>query len=100
MAKGALFKKEVTDIILKTFPNSFLYNDGKEIRICGNEEGEQIQLKVALTCAKVNVNVGDDVVVPGSGEINFEEKKEEPKRIEPTQEEKDNVQMLANLFNL
>ena len=29
---------------------------GKEIRIPGMEEGQLIQVKVALTCAKTNVN--------------------------------------------
>ena len=31
-------KKEITDKILEVFPGSFLYNDGKEIRIAVDEE--------------------------------------------------------------
>ena len=33
--KGAILKQEIAQKILETFPNSFLYNDGKEIRING-----------------------------------------------------------------
>lgn len=35
------------------FPNSFI--NGKEIRICGNENGEEVQIKVTLTAAKENI---------------------------------------------
>ena len=52
MARGAEAKKIVIDKLLKTFENSFLYNDGKEIRIPIEENGEIIQIKVALTAAK------------------------------------------------
>ena len=64
-AKGAVLKQEIVEKILATFPNSFLYNDGKEIRINGVENGENIQIKVALTCAKVAVEGGSDTAVPG-----------------------------------
>ena len=39
--------------ILEVFPNSFI--NGKEIRICGNENGEEVQIKVTLTAAKENI---------------------------------------------
>lgn len=39
--------------ILETFPNSFI--NGKEIRICGTENGEEVQIKVTLTAAKENI---------------------------------------------
>ncbi len=38
---------------MEVFPNSFV--NGKEIRICGNENGEEIQIKVSLTAAKENI---------------------------------------------
>ena len=55
-ALGTILKKEITDKILATFPGSFI-ND-KEIRICGVEEGKEIQIKVTLTCAKQNIENG------------------------------------------
>jgi len=63
MAKGALSKQEATQKILELFPGSFVYD--KEIRIPFTEEGEEIQLKCALTCAKVNVAVGGENAIPG-----------------------------------
>ena len=38
-AKGSILKQEVAEKILAAFPGSFLYNDGKEIRINGTENG-------------------------------------------------------------
>ena len=58
MARGSVAKEEIIQKILKDFEGSFV-ND-KEIRIPWVENGETLQIKVALTCAKVNV------VAPGS----------------------------------
>ena len=63
MAKGAQAKEEVMRKILETFPNAFQYE--KELRIPMLENGEEVQIKVALTCAKVNVNAGGDTAMPG-----------------------------------
>ena len=65
MAKGAQSKAEVTKVILAAFNGSFLYNDGKEIRIPMIEDGAEVQIKVALTCAKENVESGSDIAMPG-----------------------------------
>lgn len=103
MARGSQFKKEILNKMLEVFPNSFLYNDEKELRICGQEDGEEIQLKCVLTCAKVNVEPNGDVAIPGevSADINFgESKSTEEKIVEPTQEEKDNVKKLMATFGL
>lgn len=62
--KGAIAKEEITKKILEVFPAAFRYD--KEIRIPWTEDGEQVQIKVALTAAKVMVNAGGDTVVPGS----------------------------------
>lgn len=67
MARGSESKQIITNKILETFAGSFLYNDGKEIRIPIVENGETIQIKVALTAAKVNVESGDDVALPFAG---------------------------------
>jgi len=101
MAKGQISKTKATEAILKAFPGSFTYD--KEIRIPFNEDGEEIQLKCVLTCAKVNVEPNGDVAIPGavSADINFEDNKPvEQKIVEPTQEEKDNVKKLMETFGL
>ena len=103
MAKGNQLKKEILDKMLKVFPNSFLYNNGKELRICGQEDGNEIQVKVTLTAAKENVYSGQDNATPGETAINFENNENtivEQKTIQPTQEEKDNVKKLMETFGL
>ena len=65
MARGADSKLKVQKQILEAFPGAFLYNDGKEIRIPMPEGGEIVQIKVALTCAKENVEMGADNATPG-----------------------------------
>ena len=63
--KGAIAKQEVAKTILNTFGDkAFLYNDGKEIRINCMESGELVQIKVALTAAKVAVESGSDSALP------------------------------------
>lgn len=101
MARGQISKTKATEAILKAFPGSFTYD--KEIRIPFIEDGETIQLKCVLTCAKVNVEQNGDVAIPGevSADINFEDGKPiEQKVIEPTQEEKENVRKLMETFGL
>ena len=59
MAKGAEEKQIVIDKIKEVFPEAFEYD--KTIRIPIGE----VQIKVALTCAKDNVEPGGDAAVPG-----------------------------------
>lgn len=61
--KGTQAKEEITKKILEVFPSAFQYD--KEIRVPWTENGEQVQIKLTLTAAKVMVNVGGDVAVPG-----------------------------------
>lgn len=97
MAKGQNFKTEITNKILETFPGSFVYD--KEIRIPGQEDGEIIQIKVALTCAKTNVEQGEENAIPG--EVSTIINNDQPPvfnnntPVEMTQEEKDNIARLA-----
>ena len=56
-ARGSIVKQEIAQKILNTFPGSFLYNDGKEIRINGIEEGVAVQIKVTLTATKVPITL-------------------------------------------
>lgn len=101
MARGAASKTAATETILKTFPGSFVYD--KEIRIPFVEEGEQIQLKCVLTCAKANVGEGTEDILPGestSNEINFESETKEVTHVNPTEEEKQNIKDLMSALGL
>lgn len=59
-AKGQKLKAQITQKILDTFEGSFI-ND-KEIRICGEEDGYPIQIKVTLTAAKENIDNPNEVI--------------------------------------
>ena len=59
MAKGAEEKQMVIDKIKEVFPEAFEYD--KVIRIPIGD----VQIKIALTCAKDNVEPGGDTAVPG-----------------------------------
>ena len=103
-AKGSILKQEVAEKILAAFPGSFLYNDGKEIRINGTENGESLQIKVALTCAKVAVEGGDDTILPGekaaaTADVKSTRTNEKVPQ-EPTAEEKERLTTLLNKLGL
>lgn len=103
MAKGARAKEEIFAKLLETFEGSFMYNSGKECRINWDEDGNLVQIKVTLTAAKEPVSVEGDVIA-------VVEKKEQenagsafpmPKPVvEPTAEEKKNVEDLLKALNL
>ena len=107
MAKGSESKSIFYAKILETFEGSFMYNDGKEIRIPFKEDGKDIQLKIVATCAKDNVEPGGDAAVPGvkatkativeGAEPVFEDVS---KTIEPSQSELDAVSNLMSQLGL
>ena len=94
MAKGAESKTKIINKILETFEGSFLYD--KEIRIPMTENGEQVQIKCTLTCAKVNVNAEGDNT-PNKRESAFDN---EPVITQITEEEKKEVVNLIEKLGL
>ena len=103
-ARGAESKEKVAEIILQTFPAAFKYE--KEIRVPMMENGELIQIKVTLTAAKTNVDVGEDTALPGADAIDLAktaapaELKQDAVYIEPTAEEKENVKSFLGMLGL
>ena len=99
--KGTILKKEITDKILATFEGSFLYNDGKEIRIPGLEDGQELQVKVALTCAKTNVSPDGENALPGEETVAVTPVTNTSQAsTEVTQEEKDNIKRMMEVLGL
>lgn len=97
-AKGSILKQEIAQKILEVFPNSFLYNDGKEVRINGMENGVPTQIKITLTAAKVPVEGGSSVVTSDSTETVVLAQPAEKVPDEPTAEEQKRLQdLLAGL---
>ena len=98
MAKGALSKDKVKEKILEAFEGSFI-ND-KEIRIPFIENGEQIEIKVALTCAKEVIGAG----TPASTSVEttasaFPTPAAPAQKVEATEEEKQRLkELVAKMF--
>lgn len=63
-AKGSISKEIIVQKILDTFEGAFKFD--KEIRIPMIEDGAEVQIKIALTCAKTNVESGMDTAIPGA----------------------------------
>lgn len=101
-AKGSILKQEIMGKILEIFPDSFLYNDGKEIRINGVENGVNLQIKVSLTTAKTPVENESSISVRSSNNenLNFEDSPPEKIPQEPTEEEKERLAMLLDKLGL
>lgn len=105
MPKGTVAKATISKKILDIFEGAFPYNDGKEIRIPIEEDGEIIQIKVVLTAAKISVEPGSDNAIPTVNNIvennvanNSVISQTSATIVEPSQEEKQNLQnMLARL---
>ena len=98
--KGAQLKSEITQKILSTFSGSFLYNDGKEIRINGSEDGLPVQIKVTLTCAKTPVEADGIAADFSSNEDSPIVVSKEKTPNEPTEEEKARLEKLLQSLNL
>ena len=101
MARGQEEKLIVINKIKEVFPEAFEYD--KTIRIPIGD----IQIKVALTAAKDNVEPGEDVAVPGvkATKVTIAEGAEPvfedvSKTIEPSQSELDAVNNLMSQLGL
>lgn len=101
MARGSESKDKITKEILEHFKGAFLYD--KEIRIPIEENGEVVQIKVSLACAKENVEVGQENALPGAAAApirNSLQERPNYKEIVPTEEEKKNVNNLLQALGL
>ena len=105
MARGQAAKQEIMATILETFGgNSFLYNNGKEIRVNTQEDGEPVQIKITFTAAKTAVEPEDENAIPGAFNVTnqaseVKEEKETPKVVvEATVDEKEAIaDLMASL---
>lgn len=104
MAKGAAAKEQIFAKILEVFNGSFMYNGGKELRIPWDENGEEVQIKVALTCAKENVYPDGATREPAaavpSTPVTGSLVEPKTENVEPTEEEKKNLEDLMKALGL
>lgn len=71
-AKGTSSKELIINKLKEIFPDAFIV-DGKELRIPLIEEGQEVQIKIALTCAKDNIPHGNSGERPISEIIDSKE---------------------------
>ena len=95
MAKGSIAKEAITQKILNTFEGSFVY--GKEIRIPYDEDGNRVEIKVTLTCAKENVG-GDSAFAVTESQPTQTVQASAPAA--PTEQEKANIADLMSRLGL
>ena len=105
MAKGADSKAIVVKKILETFPDSFLYNNDKEIRIPMKENGETIEIKVVLSCAKTPVAGAASAAAldwsnPSATEIGYAATTSQQTATEISEEDRRKVQELMTKLGL
>lgn len=88
-------------MILQTIPNSFIASDGKTIRVSMVEDGEPVEIGLALT-AKKDLEGGGAVAAPvASSDIPVVDKIAAiPEKIVMTEEEIDNVKTLMESLGL
>lgn len=99
MAKGAQSKDIIWAKLLEVFPGSFMA-DAKTLRIPMVEDGEPVEIKVALTAAKDILGSGESAETPAPA-ATFGEDISAPiaeQVAEPTAEEKENVKKLLAEF--
>lgn len=95
MARGAEAKQIITDKILQIFEGAFIY--GKEIRVPLQENGERVEIKVTLTCAKENVG-GNSAFAEPQSETSQPAQASIPAA--PTEDEKANIADLMSRLGL
>lgn len=102
MARGAIAKQQVENRIRLEFGDDFVGSNGKELFVWGEENGERVQIKIALTCPKTEYN-GPDV---SSGKpapkaaLDWSDNTTETPVTELTQEEKETVNNLLEKLGL
>lgn len=97
MARGSVSKEAIIEKILETFDGAFKYE--KEIRIPMEEDGERVEIKVTLTCAKTNVG-GEDAPAEKAAELPKVEVDPNGGMVEPTEEEKKNISELLSKLGM
>lgn len=69
MAKGAVAKQAVINRIAEAFGTDFIGEVDKKVYVWASENGERVQIAMALTCPKTPVETAD----AGGGDWNFED---------------------------
>lgn len=103
MAKGAIAKENVAKKIAQVFGADFVGEFDKKLYVWSEENGEKVQIAIAMTCPKNPVGNIDFSAEPGNS-LNFEDMSAGPvaggnaTKAEVTDEEKKNIaELMARL---
>jgi hypothetical protein len=72
MAKGAIAKENVAKKIAQAFGSDFVGEFDKKLYVWADENGERVQIAIAMTCPKTPVGNIDYSAEPGNS-LNFED---------------------------
>lgn len=96
MAKGAKAKANVTEVITQAFGNDFVGEFDKKLYVWAEDEnGERIQVSLALTCPKVFRGIEET----GPNVLNFEDEESTPAAYKPAEISQEEKETLADLMN-
>lgn len=73
MAKGAQAKQLVINKIQEAFGENFIGEVDKKIYVWSQENGERVQVALALTCPKVPVAAAEPISAVSGGDWSFED---------------------------
>lgn len=99
-ARGTDSKNIIFAKLQKVFPNSFWEDQGKILRIPLDENGTRVEVKVTLTAAKTNLGGEDPASAFDSTPIVNSNLSTSNTVLEPTEEEKENVNKLIASLGL
>ena len=96
MAKGAKAKANVAEIITQAFGNDFVGEFDKKLYVWAEDEnGERIQVSLALTCPKIFRGIEET----GPSVLNFEDEESAPAAYKPAEISQEEKETLADLMN-
>lgn len=101
MAKGAESKTTIFKKLQEIYPKSFWESEDKILRIPMTENGNRVEIKVTLTAAKNNLGgEGIESAFEAPPSVIPKQNDSPPVVLEPTQEEKENVNRLIAALGL
>lgn len=99
MAKGQIAKNDVTDKIRTAFGEDFITIQDNKIYVYGRENGEKIQVAIALTCPKNQVSAAAPSEAPQDWD--FSDPTPPPQtKIEISKDEQQNLEDLMKRLGL
>ena len=96
--RGSIAKENVTKIIKEAFGANFVGEESKKLYVWADDGGEKVQIAIALTCPKVEIQAVKPVEeTPWEG-FPPAKQKEEEKMISP--EEQETIEMLMEKLGI